>query len=88
MGPSGVEIDKPLPGRAPFILYFTTSPPPTPFHQPSGAGNSPLPTTLQTEPLWNRGSHSAWSVAHGVTTLFFPEMELPVKAFYGHQGVF
>ena len=35
-----------------------------------------------------RESHSAWSVAHGVTTFFFPEMELPVKAFYGHQGVF
>jgi hypothetical protein len=25
MVPSGVEIDKPLPRRAPFILYFTIS---------------------------------------------------------------
>jgi hypothetical protein len=36
---------------------------------------------LQTGLLWNRESHSAWSVAHGVTTFFFPKLELPVEVF-------
>jgi hypothetical protein len=38
-------------------------------------------------PVWNRESHSAWSVAHGVITFFFPEMELTVEALNGHKGV-
>jgi len=62
-------------------------PSPRPFPPPSAAGNLLQLIIPQTEPLWNRESHSAWSVAHGVTTFFFPEMELTVEALNGHKGV-
>ena len=62
-------------------------PSPRPFPPPSAAGNLLQLIIPQTEPLWNRESHSAWSVAHGVTTFFLPEMELPVEAINGHERV-
>lgn len=54
---------------------------------PSAAGNSPQLVTPQTEPLWNRKSHSAWSVAHGVTTFFLSKLELAIEALNGHERV-
>jgi len=62
-------------------------PSPRPFPPPSAAGNSPQRITLQTVPPRKRELHSAWSVAHGVTTFFLPEMELAVEALNGHEGV-
>jgi hypothetical protein len=66
----------------------SVSPSPKSLSRPSEASSLLPPVIHQTAPLWKRRLRSAWSVAHGVTTFFFPEMELPVKAFYGHQGIF
>jgi hypothetical protein len=63
------------------------SPSPISLYPLSEAGNSLQPTIPQTGPPWNRESHSAWSVAHGVTTFFFPEMELAIEALNGHERV-
>jgi len=82
--PSGAEIDKPLPQREP---SSSISPSLVSLLPPSAAGNLLQLIIPQTEPLWNRESHSAWSVAHGVTTFFLSKLELAVEAFNGHEGV-
>jgi hypothetical protein len=84
MVPPGVEIDKPLPRRAPFILYFTI---PNTIPQPSATDNSPRPVTPQTVPPRKRELHSAWSVAHGVTTFFLPQLELLVETLDCSQWI-
>ena len=82
--PSGAEIDKPLPQREP---SSSISPLPISLLPLSAAVNLPRLVILQTALLWNKESHSAWSEAHGVTTFFFPEMELTVEALNGHERV-
>jgi len=82
--PSGAEIDKPLPQREP---SSSISPFPISLLPLSAAGNLLQLIIPQTALLWNRESHNAWSVAHGVTTFFLPEMELPVEAINGHERV-
>ena len=59
-----------------------------PFPPPSAAGNLLQLIIPQTVPPRKRELHSAWSVAHGVTTIFLPEMELLVEALNGHERVF
>jgi hypothetical protein len=62
-------------------------PSPRPFPPPSEDGNLLQLIIPQTEPLWNRESHSAWSVAHSVTTFFLPQLELLVETLDGHERV-
>jgi len=54
---------------------------------PSATGNALLPTVPQTVPPRKRELHSAWSVAHSVTTFFLPQLELLVETLDGHERI-
>jgi len=82
--PSGVEIDKPLPQREP---SSSISPSLVSLLPPSAADNSPRLAILQTVPPRKRELHSAWSVAHSVTTFFFSQLELLVETLDCSQRI-
>jgi hypothetical protein len=82
--PSGAEIDKPLPQREPSSFI---SPLPISLLPLSATDNWPLPIIPQTGLPWKRELHSAWSVAHGITIFFLPQLELLVETLDGHEGV-
>jgi len=82
--PSGAEIDKPLPQREP---SSSISPLPISLLPLSATDNWPLLIIPQTVPPRKRELHSAWSVAHSVTTFFLPQLELLVETLDGHERI-